>query len=936
MHPLDEPTQQLALSALPLPVYIIDAEGLVEFWNEAAAKTFGFSAEAVLGKLLPIVPTEHRVEFAALRARVLTGETLSNVQVVRRRHDGAWIKLRAHAVPLRDDLGHCTRVLVLAEDVSGPSPIEIALRQSEERFQKAFEACPDVMLLTRKGDGCILAFNESAEKFFGIHGKEILGSTTLQANVWVNPAERARFISLVEEKGRARDLEYFFYGARREKRLCRISAETVLIDDEECIISVARDITAQRQAEHARRESDSRYQTILDNTPSVVFLKDLDGKYLTINRTFARELGLAASEVVGKTDFDLFPLEIAEAYLRDDQRMLDSGAATQCDDTVVTPSGVRYFFTVKFPLKNPAGKVYALCGIATEVSERRKAEAALSESNAMLGVISRAQAQFIAETDLAGTFRTLLSDLLVLTHSECGFVGECLPVNGKGRRLHQLAIHDLEWSDDRQQFDPAGPNAREATELSAAVLRALQKSDHSAGRGLSVDRLVLPFFLRNEMLGLVVLAGRPGGYTVDDRRFLETVLNTCASLVEAQHANDRRRLAEENQRRYELQLRQASKMEAIGTLAGGVAHDFNNILTGIFNAIELARFELPAGHGARPLLNDAMQAGQRAKSLVNQILTFSRQHEQQRVPLRLGCVVQEAMAFLRATMPASIRLGCVLHDSAATIMADPTQVHQIVMNLGTNAAHAMRLHGGTMECRTEIVELAATNDGPLAGLRPGRFVQLTITDTGVGMDATTLERIFEPFYTTKPAGEGTGLGLSVVHGIMQGHDGAITVESRPGEGTAFRLLFPVIEGAPDAGEAAPCAMPRGRGERIIWVDDEEMVTITGRLMLVHLGYQVTVFNDSTAALAAITAQPDCFDLAVLDLNMPRLTGDKLAAEIRQLRPDARLLLMTGYIGNLGSAQVQQLGFFAQVAKPFTYEDLAQVVRAALDETRLVW
>ena len=390
-----------------------------------------------------------------------------------------------------------------------------------------------------------------------------------------------------------------------------------------------------------------------------------------------------------------------------------------------------------------------------------------------------------------------------------------------------------------------------------------------------------------------------------------------------------RKRAEETRQSLEAQLHQAQKMEAIGTLAGGIAHDFNNILTGILGNVQLAEIDLASDHPARTYLSDALKACNRARDLVTQILTFSRRREQQRVVIRLGPVVNEALRLLRASLPATIDIRSDIDDNSPPVLCDPTQMHQVLMNLGANAAYAMREAGGVLAVSLRAVEVESTMIAQHPQLVNGRTVCLSVRDTGCGMDAATRERLFEPFFTTKGPGEGTGLGLAVVHGIMVNHEGVIVVDSRPGAGTVFHLYFPVIETAEPEPAAVPRPLPRGSGQRILFVDDEPaVVQLCGR-MLLKLGYRPLVFTSPTEALAAFRENSAEIDLVLTDLTMPEITGIELARQVYALRPGLPLVIASGHLQADDANQARALGVRHFVEKPFSLGALAENVHQAL-------
>ena len=395
-----------------------------------------------------------------------------------------------------------------------------------------------------------------------------------------------------------------------------------------------------------------------------------------------------------------------------------------------------------------------------------------------------------------------------------------------------------------------------------------------------------------------------------------------------------RKLAEEAKAGLEAQLRQAQKMEAVGNLAGGIAHDFNNILTAIIGNAQLAEMELPEAHPARVLLVQTLMASHRAKDLVQQILTFSRRHEQKREPTHLGAVVRDSIKLLRSVLPSSVQIGTQIPDSLPQIMADETQLHQIVVNLATNGAHAMEELGGRLDIMVDEVEVDQEMVSQKPQLRPGRFVRLWVTDTGPGMTEATLQRIFEPFFTTKETGKGTGLGLAVVHGIVQQHDGMIVVYSVPEKGTSFQIYFPVIAaGTAVLADAAPTyrsvsPLPnQGAGRRVMVVDDDELVLSVAENVLRRAGYRALPFNDPVTALKVFR---EMFDLIITDLTMPRIKGTKLAAEMREIRPDLPIILFTGFAGGINTSVFQGVGLFGPLQKPFTSESLLALVAQALD------
>ena len=386
------------------------------------------------------------------------------------------------------------------------------------------------------------------------------------------------------------------------------------------------------------------------------------------------------------------------------------------------------------------------------------------------------------------------------------------------------------------------------------------------------------------------------------------------------------RKEQERRRSLEAQLNQAQKMESIGVLAGGIAHDFNNILTGILGFSEIARLSLQQPQALGECLDEIRKAGLRAKDLVAQILTFSRQSEMEFVPLELARVVGDAIKFLRASTPATIKIERNL--AAGTVRADPTQMHQVVLNLATNAVHAMRAQPGTLTVTLARAEVGPELAARLPDLAPGSYLRLTVRDTGQGMDPATLARIFDPFFTTKPTGEGTGLGLAVVHGIVRAHQGGITVESTVGQGTTFCVYLPVCESAASTG-VAPVRLDPGRGEHVLLVDDEVSIGRFAAARLQHLHYRVSVFSDPARALAVARAAPKSFDAVVTDFAMPGTTGLEFLRQVREFRAEMPGIIITGNRAAISAEQLAALPHVAVVGKPFTGDDLVRALQSIL-------
>ena len=405
---------------------------------------------------------------------------------------------------------------------------------------------------------------------------------------------------------------------------------------------------------------------------------------------------------------------------------------------------------------------------------------------------------------------------------------------------------------------------------------------------------------------------------LDNNGNIEYVVCTAHDITE-------RKRMEKEKKKLEARLRQAQKMEAIGTLAGGIAHDFNNILFPILGYSEMLMNDAPDNSDLKRDLSMIFNGTKRARDLVKQILAFSRQREYDLKPIKVHLVVKEALKLIRSSIPATIDIMQNIID-CELVMADYTQIHQVAMNLLTNAYHAMEKKGGKLKVTLKEVDLRADD---LKGMPPGTYVRLTVSDTGIGMDQSTIDRIFDPYFTTKKEGKGTGLGLAVVHGIIKSHGGHISVYSEPGKGSEFHVYLPVIKAQQETKQIEIQPIKKSN-ERILVVDDEKMVVEIQQKMLKRLGYDVTSCTSSVEALKAFQANPDNFDLIITDMTMPNMTGDQLAQKIMEIRTDIPIILCSGFSEKMSNEKAKSLGIKKFLMKPVLIKDLSITIRRALD------
>jgi PAS domain S-box-containing protein len=523
----------------------------------------------------------------------------------------------------------------------------------------------------------------------------------------------------------------------------------------------------------------------------------------------------------------------------------------------------------------------------------------VDDFNAMIGQIEKRNEELIESEK---RFRTLVDqavDAFFLFHPEGRIVDvnqrACESLGYARDELLSLSVGDIDAGETASQ---SGERPWESLQPSVPVTKV---STHRRKNGST--------FPVETRLGFLEIGGQ------------SLVMGLARDISE-------RREAEKEKTKLESQLQQAQKMEAIGVLAGGIAHDFNNILTAINGYAELAREKLTGESKAANYLDEVLRAGDRATELVKQILTFSRQTVQDVAPIELQPLIKEAVKLLRASIPSYIEIRLNISPSCGAVLANPTQIHQIVMNLCTNAYHAMRETGGGLGISLEELVISDKDVHPLLAPSPGNYVRLTVSDTGHGMDKATAERIFEPYFTTKKPGEGTGMGLSLVHGIVKSYGGHISVYSEPGKGTTFHVYIPKVDSAPVKETAAQKKLEGGT-EHLLIVDDEQPILLLEEEMLSPLGYRITACPTAGEALEKFRASPASFDLVITDMNMPKILGIDLAREMQRIRPDIPIILCTGFSDRIDAEKAKSLGIREYIEKPIVRTALAGAIRRVL-------
>ena len=639
-----------------------------------------------------------------------------------------------------------------------------------------------------------------------------------------------------------------------------------------------------RTAGAALLKSEEMYRTLVEDTDVLVCSVDRDARFTFVNPKGERLFGIPAGECLGRSIYDFIHTGDRE-YTR---RWFHFCAKNripraEIENRLTNREGESRTMLWTATFRHDAeGNVTGLDNIARDITERKAMEEELESSQTRFNQLAELAHEIIWEVDLNGLYTYVSPGVeRVLGYDPAELVG----------KMH---FYDLHPEEERETFKKGAFRVFDQGKPFTGVTNTLLTKE---GKSIWVISNGIPVLNQQ---------GEVAGYRGSD-----------ADITDKMEVEREKRVLAAN-------LLHGQKIEAIGTLAGGIAHDFNNILSAILGFTELA-LEI-AGEGEDPteMLEEVLLASHRAKGLVQQILSFSRKTEHEKVPTELGRVVTEAVKLLRASIPTTVGINLEVGTALGTVLADSTQMHQVLMNLGANAGHAMREKGGTLTItlRQESLDQAALVTLP--ELKKGLHLILTVSDTGPGIPGELAHRIFEPFFTTKAPGEGTGLGLSVVHGIVREHKGAVTFDSTPGHGATFKVCLPCFAGAQQGLGEADDEMTRGSG-RVLVVDDEAAI---GRLLaklLTRLGYQPTVAAGPLEALAIIKRDPAAFDILFTDQTMPLLTGLELAREAMQARPGLPVVLGTGHSEIAGEAEARRLGICAFVRKPYELKALSTIM-----------
>jgi PAS domain S-box-containing protein len=747
------------------------------------------------------------------------------------------------------------------------------LSDSEKKFRSLFESindCVFVHLLTEDDlPGHIIEVNDMACKKLGYSRQELLQLTPRDISApddGMNPVE-------IRNKLLAHGSTLFeTMHLTKEGQLIPVESHIRLLDYDghRAVLSIARDITERKQAEEDLLKERTLLKTIIDNIPVMLTRYNPDANMLYLNKEFEKKVGWTTEEV---QDIDMMEKVYPDPeYRQQAMEYMQKARAEWREFKVMSKSGE----TIDSEWSNIRMEDGTHIGIGLDITERKRTEEELEISKKYLSNIINAIGDPVFVKD--ESFKFLLANDALLT------------LLGK--------TQDELIGTTGMEFLPP------------------DQMDHFLDVDLKIlvsgeENLTEESLTRHDGKILTIVTKKTRYVDGQGSKFIVGVIRDITEY-----------------KKMESQLIQSQKMESIGTLAGGIAHDFNNILSSVIGYTELALDGVDEGSDVEDDLQEVRKAGLRAKDLVKQILTFARQSDEVVKPIQVNIIAKEVVKFIKFSIPTNIQIkNKIISDSL--IMGSPTQIHQILMNLCTNAAQAMEENGGILEVSvndTTIDRMA------IPDLNPGEYIKIKVTDTGMGISPQHIHTIFEPYFTTKAVGEGTGMGLAVVHGIVENYGGQITVDSTIGKGTCFTIYLPISKKRKVYTRSEKEDLPLGT-ENILFVDDEASIAKMGSKVLEQLGYTVTTRTSSVEALELFRSKPQTFDLVISDMTMPNMTGDKLAIELMKVRSDISVILCTGYSKKISEESAADIGIKALVYKPVVKADLAKTVRKVLDETK---
>ncbi len=925
-----EENARALLNASTESAFLLKPDGTVLTLNEVTAQRLKKQTKDILGQCIydfvpgPVAESRKKRIEEVLR----TGRPV-------RFEDERWGDIIDQTLyPVMDGDGNVVRIAVFGRDVTDSRRSEQALRESEKEFRMLIENIVDWVWKVDV-NGCYTYVSPQMESIMGYPTSEVLGKTPFDF-MRLEEAERVRsmYAKALADRDRIERMEDTLL-ARDGREVVFETNATPIFDEEgnfQGYMGTCRDITERKRSEAALRASEERFDLAMRFANDGLFDWNLETNEIYYSPVWKRILGYEDHEI--ENEFS----EWERLTKADD---VESSWAMMRE----VMAGRKGRFEIEFQMRHKEGhwvdifaranvvrddrgKPVRVLGTHVDVTQRKRAERDLEKVKEQLEALWSITK--IADADIKSISDHVLAEVEKMTASKHAFYG-FLTEDEKTMVLHAWSpktMDDCRVTGKPVHFpiDKAGIWADAVRQRRTVILNDYRsdrqgKKDLPEGHVDLTRFMVVPVVSNDKVLSVAAVANKQEAYTEADEKQVRGFLANVQILLD-------RKQAEKEKLELMERLQHVQRMEAIGTLAGGVAHDFNNILSPILVQTELAKLNLPQDHAVQENLDEVLKAGHRAADLVKHILTFSRQEKQKHVIFDMRGTVKEVLKLIRATIPSSIEIVQRISAEPATIMGDPTGIHEVLMNLCSNAAQAMDEMGSVLQVELREVELDREFVKELPGVSPGAFVRLSVSDTGHGIPREVIGRIFDPYFTTKEVGKGTGMGLAVAHGVVREHGGAITVYSEPGQGTTFHVLFPKVQGEVIEAAGASKGIQTGT-ERILFVDDEEAIIRSGSQMLELLGYEVRSTTVPVEALEMFRAEPNEFDLVITDMTMPHMTGEVLAREMMDIRPDIPIILCTGFSYRIDEQKAKDIGIKGWIMKPFIMRETADMIRNVL-------
>ncbi|HOG16569.1 MAG TPA: PAS domain S-box protein [Syntrophales bacterium] len=864
-----------------------DASGFFHDVNPSFCRMLGYSAEEI-GRLRyqDVTPEKWRNLDGCILQQVSERGYSDEFEKEYIRKDGSVfpVTVRIWELPSRRGKGRTLTMMGMVRDITGDKSNQESMQKKEKRYRRIFEQIQEIYYEV-DDRGVVLEISPSVKNMLGYAREDLIGTPI--ADLYAQREDCLHFLDLLRSEGCLSDYEVLLKHGSGDSVFCSVSVKMVKDQSDTFYIGSVKNISRRKAIEGRLKDSETLFRLLFDRSGEPQLLIDR-GLFVDCNEAALRMLGCAdRQEILGLRPSDISPAFQPEG-LSSSQRedvLFDQAyreGSVQFEWMHRRRDGSEFLTEVVLTGIPFQGK-WMLHTTWRDITERERITSELKESEARIRTLMDCMPVAVIRTDRNG----VIAYWNKAGESLFGYSAD----EARGRRITDLIIpNDIYPALHRhmQEFEKVGYSGEF---MPAGEYELLDKS------GARVPVYAILTAVRVEK-------GDPAFFTFNvDLR-------------------ERKQL--------ELQVRQVQKMQAIGTLAGGIAHDFNNILSAIMGYTDLSLRALPQDGPLKRYLSHVYEASERAKDLVKQILTFSRQTERKKIPLHALPVVKEALKLLRASLPAMVEIRQNIDVQNDLILADPTSIHQVLMNLCTNAAQSMLDQKGLLTVTLEDIEFKPGDFVPHTSLTPRQYLHLSVADTGCGIDPIILDRIFDPFFTTKKSGEGTGMGLAVVHGIVKDLGGTITVHSELQNGSRFDIYLPSLCKDANESSAAQDRAPLLKGEgNILFVDDEAGLAELGKEMISNLGYTVTSRSSSVEALEAFRFKPDAFDLLITDHYMPNMSGLELTEEILKIRPDLPVILCTGFDRPVSMARLHALGVREIIHKPIVLYQLGKVIEALL-------